>query len=347
MYVKRNAGKAKPQPVLVFLFNDMVVIAEKIEEKKTLRGKNNSGEMNAGAAAKYRPKETLLLFDVQSHLLKDHLSINVPQSKSSDAFEILLTAPEGVKSSVLVEFVKKMSKARLNLESSSNSSNISRKPVSSEGGDLSEDDELPAKKRTPSDPISSSNPKIEQVIRRSRAPSDPSKSAASYTRESSPQAAGSAVSAPPVAQSGAAASADSPGEAKDIEMLIEQTKLSTIDTLNAMITETEEKASSLLAAADGEANAEEQQKLLNEAKVLEGKASVLRSALKEQQSGMGQLAKQNRLSRSNTEPMPFAKPRSFSLRGSPVKESPAVASPQTAKKGLFGTTRRKKSDEKE
>lgn len=146
---------------------------------------------------------------------------------------------------------------------------------------------------------------------------------------------------------------------RDMDALAEQTKQSTIDALSKMVAEAEAKAASLLAsaAALGESEEEEKKKLSGEAKVWEGKAAALKTALAEQQSGMGVLAKQNRTARSQSSiespVLGASRSRGFSLRGNKDKEAsvaPAAGvaaspSPSMTKKGLFGTTRKKKDPE--
>lgn len=331
MFLKRNASKAKPVLGQLFLFNDMLVICDRIEdEKKTLRGRQSSKSDLAASAAKYRPKEVLALMDFQSHLLKDHLSIQVAASKASENFEMVFMPPEGTDASVLVEFVKLLSKARLNLESNSSSSNISRNRPSVEEADA-------PTKRTPSDPLSSSSTKVDQLsMVARRTPSDSS-------RASGGGGGG-------VAESDLATPPDTEDSIEHKDALADQAKQNTIDALNKLIAETEVKSAALVATAETETNEEEKKKLLAEAKVLEGKVATMRAALQEQVSGVGTIAKQNSLSRSrsNTGDLVVPPKRGFSLRGASKDASPSPT-PPTPKKGLFSTVRKKKlsSEEKE
>ena len=343
LVMKRNASKAKPVLGHAFLFNDMLVIADRVEEekeKRTLRNRHSKSDLVAGANAappKYRPREVLGLMDFKSHLLKDHLSIQVAATKTSEDFELVLMPVDASDLSSVVDFVKQLSKARLNLESNSSSSNLSKKQS------VEEHDSSPTK-RTPSDPLTSSSSKIDLLSKRTS--SDPSRSSAAAPSDPSP-------ATPPPA---ALVMGDVLDEAeRQRDALAEQTRQSTIDGLNQMIAELEAKVAQLSTSSESETNEDEKKRLLVEAKNVENKLVTLRIALAEQMSGVGALAKQNIKSRSRSSTTDggsgLSKSRSgFSLRGASKDQSPS-ASPQPLqkeKKGLFATVRKKKtSDEKE
>ncbi len=343
LLLHRKGPKPRPAPVMCFLFNDILILAERIEEKKTIRHSKSHGSDLQGQP-RFRPKETLTLLDVACQLFNDQVVLKVAASGKQEEVEWVLTLPDGAEGNALVDFAKAFAKARQQLEANSNSSHLARKAEGPElFGALDEAGSGTMLKRS-----QSSNERSEGLFaKREAARAALSQSAAAATTTASPTSPAAAAVVASAAADSAPSSPALATQSSDVELLAlaEQTKQGTLEMLTMMVAETEAKLAQLQAeAAAAETSEEDRARLVAEAKIVENKVATMRVAL-QQQAGVGTIAKQNALvrSRSSTDPQ---KPKSFSLRpNGKEKEAVVTPSPPSTKKGIFGSVRAKKKSQ--
>ncbi len=326
--LKRPApAKARPAPVLCFLFNDMLIMAEKIEEKKSTMRLKTSGS-DTQNPPKYRPKETVMLQDSSCHVLKDHVVLKAAPGRAEEC-EFVLAVPEGADGQILIDFAKHFARTRSAFESNSSSSNLSRKGI--DGSEMLPDPEAGTVQKRSSSAERSEAKKLSGDPARALLAS-PTSAAAQAATEPVPASGGSSGSGSGITER----------TEEEINSMVEQTKQGTMDMLLMMVGETEAKLAQLHADLVAETTDEGKEKLQAEIKVVDAKVVTMKAAL-QTQGGVGAIAKRNSLvrSRSNTDPM---KPKSFSLRANGKDKDPVAkdSPPPSAKKGLFGTTRAKK-----